>query len=414
VPYKHARTQCVVRLVALRGLSPATLVQCQALRAEAGRVWTDLLRLHTQARAHGQWLSAGELELATKGGQYTLHSQSVQALCQKFAANVATATELRRQEWAKTGHLQTAYPHHPKGYQTVVWKDQALQVLPNGRLRLPTGGQHPPLLLPLPEEYHQANLRRAELTWRADHYELCLTLDTGASLPPPLPTGEIAGIDLGEVHVAAVTTTRRHALVLSGRQLRSCKQWRNKVHSALQERLSRCQPGSRRTKRLLKRKAQVSAKLYRQQRDILHQAARKVVDFCAQDGVTHIAVGDVRDIQTGVSLGKKTNQKISQWPHGQFARYLTEKAARLGITVEWIDEAYSTRTCCVSGHVHPSSPRGRRFRCSGCGARVHRDVNGANNICSKAVHGAYAKVQADTVKYLRPIGVAPLTRATSS
>jgi hypothetical protein len=35
MPYKQASTQCVVRLVALRGLSPATLVQCQALRAEA-------------------------------------------------------------------------------------------------------------------------------------------------------------------------------------------------------------------------------------------------------------------------------------------------------------------------------------------------------------------------------------------
>jgi putative transposase len=125
-------------------------------------------------------------------------------------------------------------------------------------------------------------------------------------------------------------------------------------------------------------------------------------------------VGDVRDIQTGVSLGKRTNQKISQWPHGQFTRYLSEKAARLGIVVEWIDEAYSTKTCSVSGHVQPSSPRGRRFRCSGCGARVHRDVNGSANICSKAVYGVYSKVQADTVKYLRPIRVAPWTRATSS
>ena len=158
----------------------------------------------------------------------------------------------------------------------------------------------------------------------------------------------------------------------------------------------------------------MSAKLYRQQRDLLHQAARKVADFCAQEGVRRIAVEDVRDIQTGVSLGKVTNQKVSQWPHGQFTKYLTEKAARLGITVEWIDEAYSTRTCRVSGHIHSSSPRGRRLRCLGCGARVHRDVNGANNICSKAAYGVYSQVQADTIKALRPIGVAPLTRATSS
>jgi putative transposase len=352
-------------------------------------------------------LSAGDLEQATKGAQYALHSQSVQALCQKFAANVTTATDLRRQEREETGYTQTQYPHHGKPYQTVVWKDQALTLLPSGHIRLPSGGQLPPLLLPLPKEYHSANLRRAELTWRADHYELSLTIDTEEVLPPAREEGAVAGVDLGEIHIAAVTTTRRHALVVSGRMLRSCKQGRNKRHAALQERLSRCQPGSRRTKRLLTRKAQISAKLYRQQREILHQAARKVVDFCAAEGVSRIAVGDVRDIQTGVSLGTKSNQKMSQWPHGQFARYLKEKAARLGIVVEWIDEAYSTRTCSQSGHVQSSSPRGRRFRCAGCGARVHRDVNGANNICSKAAMGGDGQVQADIVKYLRPIGVAP-------
>ena len=186
----------------------------------------------------------------------------------------------------------------------------------------------------LPAEYHAATRRRVELTWRAEHDELCLTLETGETLPSPLPAGEVAGVDLGEVHVAAVTTTKRHALVVTGRQLRACKQWRNPVHSVPQERLSRCQPGSRRAQRLLKRNAQVSARAYRQQRDLLHQAACKVVDFCAQEGVSRIAVGDVRDIQTGVSLGKQTNQKISQWPHGQVARYLSEKAARLGISVD--------------------------------------------------------------------------------
>ncbi len=276
MPYKQTKTRCAVRLISLRSLSAAQLSQSQALRQEAGRLWTDLLTLHAQARAQGQWLSAGELEQATKGGQYALHSQSVQALCQKFSANVETATDLRRQELAATGRIQTDYPRHPKVYQTVIWKDQALTILPSGYLRLPTGGQRPPLLLSLPAEYQGANLRRVEVTWRADHYELCLTLDTGETLPPSLPIGAVAGVDLGEVHVAAVTTTRRHALVVSGRRLRACKQWRNKVHSVLQEKLSRCQPGSRRAQRLLKRKAQMSARVYRQQRDLLHQAARKV------------------------------------------------------------------------------------------------------------------------------------------
>ena len=68
--------------------------------------------------------------------------------------------------------------------------------------------------------------------------------------------------------------------------------------------------------------------------DLLHQAARKVVTFCASKGVSRLAVGEVRDSQTGVSLGKVSNQKISQWPHGQFTGYLSEKAARLGISVD--------------------------------------------------------------------------------
>jgi hypothetical protein len=59
------------------------------------------------------------------------------------------------------------------------------------------------LYLPPPVEYHMASVRRVELTWRVDHYEMCLTLDTGAALPPVGESGAVAGVDLGEVHIAA-------------------------------------------------------------------------------------------------------------------------------------------------------------------------------------------------------------------
>ena len=257
-------------------------------------------------------------------------------------ANVATATELRRQEYADTGRIETEYPHHAKSYQTVIWKDQGVVWDRPGHIGLKNGLGRPYLYLPVPAKYGGANVRKAELLWRADHYELALTFDTGQAATTE--TGEVAGIDLGEVHVAAITTSRRHALVLSGRLLRSFKQWRNKSHARISEKLDRCKKGSRRSKRLVEAKAKVSAKGYRQQRDFLHKAAKLTVDFCAAEGVRRIVVGDVRDIQTGVSLGKVSNQKISQWPHGQFSRYVTEKAARRGIAVDWIDEAYSTKT----------------------------------------------------------------------
>ena len=71
------------------------------MRAEAGRLWTDLVTVRTQRRTEGRSLDAGEREQATTGGQYPLQSQSVQALCQKFAANMETATNSAGRSWLK-------------------------------------------------------------------------------------------------------------------------------------------------------------------------------------------------------------------------------------------------------------------------------------------------------------------------
>lgn len=363
---------------------------------------------HRARREQGQWPSVRDLERLV-AGQFTLHSQTLQALAQKLAANLQTAQELRTQE-AAVGAISTKYPYKTPPFQTVVWKDQAIQAQ-DGTIRLSNGRSQPPLVLPLPEDFQQADLRKAELLWRADHYEVALTIDTHEPLPPPCAEGVTAGVDLGEVNVAAIVTEQGHGLVLSGRLLRSYKRLRNKRHAAYTARMDRCRKGSRRWKRLARRKAQASAKLYRQQRNVLHQASRKLVRFCQQHGVKHLAIGDVRDVQDGVDLGRQTNQKISQWPHGQLVAYVIDKAAQVSITVEQIPEDYSTRTCSVCGHVRPTAPRGRVYRCAhpGCGATLNRDGNGAANICSRAGHGVYAQVQVHSLTYLRPVvvGVVP-------
>ena len=393
--YRSSRTNCIVRIIPLRGLPAQQEALCLFLREEAGRCWTDMLNTHIESRG-GKWLSSVDLSKMFKS-QYALHSQSIQALAQKLEANVDTARELRESD------PDARYPYHPKKYQTVVWKQAAIHRQDDDKLSLSNGRKVPPLILPIRGEYLACDIRKAELTWRADHYELCLTIDTGIVNPPPKESGQVAGVDLGEVNIAAVVTEGGDALVVSGRALRSVKRLRNKRHAALDALISRCKPGSKRHRRLTKSKAKASAKMYRQQRDILHKASRQVVEFCQAHDVKEIAVGDVRDIQDGVNLSTNSNQKISQWPHGQFVKYLDYKSAEHGMKADYIPEDYSTRTCSCCKRVANRAPQGRVYVCPRCDAVIHRDANGASNICSRACYGSYGRVQAQTIMYLQPL-----------
>ncbi|NTU79794.1 MAG: transposase [Chloroflexales bacterium] len=404
-----------VQLVPLRRLAPVTALLCEALRREAGRCWSELVALHVASRG-GKWLTERELKALSKGGRFRLHSQSVQALAEKLIANVDTARTNRTQEQEAGAEPTTRFPYREKPYQTVTWKGQAVRV-EGERLVLPNGRTQADLVLPLPARFHGADIRQVELLWRADHYQMALTI----AEPPPKPdeqpapderaAGQVAGVDLGEVNLAAVCTQDGQALVVNGRLLRHLKQLRNKRHAAYAERQARCKKGSRRWKQLQRQKSRTSAKLYRQQRNILHQASRKVIDFAEAHSVNELAIGDVRDIADGVAKGRHANQKISQWPHGQFRRYLKEKGERRGMRSTLTGEAYSTRTCSCCGHCHPSAPRGRVFRCSGCGTTIHRDANGAANICSKQVYGRYAAVQVKHTMHRQAAAVRVPTRA---
>jgi len=392
--YRKKQTACVVRIIPLRGLSKAQVDLCIALSREAGRYWTDRLHAHIESRG-GKWLSSGDLEKLSKR-KYSLHSQAVQALAQKLDANIDTARQLRKTD------PEAKYPYKDKTYQTVIWKDQAIKVR-NDMILLPNGRNMPPLALPIAAEYQDCDIRKAELTWRSDHYELCLTIDTGEIIPDPISSSKAVGVDLGEINIEAAVSEDRDGILISGRYLRSINRLRNKRLAAYQSRIDRCKDGSKRQRKLLKNKRKASAKYGRQQRDILHKASRQMVDFCQEQGVSQIAVENVKDIQTGVDLGRKCNQKVSQWPHGQFVQYVGYKARQLGMSTSQIREDYSTKTCSECGQVMKNAPRGRTFCCPGCGARLSRDGNGGANICSRFLHGEYAIVQVNLLTYLRPL-----------
>lgn len=392
--YRKTTTNTAAHIVHLYDLNRSQERLCHNLRKEAGRLWTDMVKAHVASR-DGKWLSSRDLEIAFKNG-YALHSQSIQALAQKLAANVETALVLIKE------NPDARLPYREKAFQTVIWKRDGIR-LRDGVLILSNGRGREPLSISLPERYQNYHIQQVELTWDVNHYCLCLNTDTGLTDAPLTERRKTLGVDMGEIHIAAAVTDKGESLVISGRVLRSVKRLRNKRHSQIASKKARCTKGSRRWKRLQKAKNKASSKFNRQQRDILHKASRQLVSFAKEKCVARIALGDVKDCADGVSLGPQSNQKISQWSHGQFGAYVTYKARFVGIATDYTPEHYTSKTCPFCGFRKKQAPRGRNFVCSGCGSKCHRDVVGGANIASRSRYGELAKVQPLPPTYLRPL-----------
>jgi putative transposase len=114
-------------------------------RLKAARIWMYCVERNRLARSERTgWPSRDNLQRETKDGQFALHSQSVQMVCQQFLANVETIEQLR------PGNPRHHYPYHPKKYRTVLWPAQAVCRV-RKRLILPMGRGRKSLSFHLPD-----------------------------------------------------------------------------------------------------------------------------------------------------------------------------------------------------------------------------------------------------------------------
>ncbi len=359
-----------VRIYRLKGLDRGTLPRLRAAQQEAARVWMYCLERHRAARAeHTRWPSQVDLQRETRGGQYALHSQSIQLVCQQFLANVATIRQLRQ------SHPRHRYPYHPKRYRTVCWPAQAVS-REGQRLLLPMGRGRPSLSFHLPDL--PPEIGAVSLVWHGG-YELHIVVPAAPEAQAPLPpcSAVQAAVDLGEIHQAAVTTSTGLGLIVTGRGMRSLKRQHHKLLGLLARLQSRCQKGSKRWRRLQYTRAREAGKQERRVRDLRHKGTRQVVDFCRAAGVQTLYVGDPYGVRNE-NKGRHHNQRMSQWEYGKDKQYLHEKCERVGIACFSGSERGTSSHCPRCDWK--KKPTGRNWRCRRCGLVGHRDIVGSMNM----------------------------------
>lgn len=373
--------------------------EADALNRESGRIYTDVLVWHYRIyRRTGHWLSPGADErLNDFFGPSTLHAHSRDAAQQGFPKACKTARASRALG------LDVRYPYRRKFYRTTVWKASGIKQ-EGERLRLARARGLAPIYVALPPELAALPptvFVEMRLVYEPSsrHHQWHLVVDDGRAMPEPPGQATLAA-DLGEIHPAALANEQGAVVIFTARELRALNQYRNKKFASLQAAMARKQKGSRRWKRLARRKSVLRARNKRQRRDIEHKVTRAIATHAKAEGAKRVVVGDVRDIGKGKGLTTNAQQKVSGWSHGKQVDYLTYKLAEAGIALERQSEAYSSQTCpCCGTH---NKPKGRRYRCVYCGFVGHRDAVGATNQVSKAVHGSYGHVQPRTIMYRRP------------
>jgi putative transposase len=318
----------------------------------------------------GLWLGAKHLMRWLTSA--LLHAHSSDAVVQAFFAALASWRARRRVD------PDAQPPHRRARFYRVQWKPSAIR-LKDGVLHLANGKGHAPLTVPWAWDVPV----QVEMGWDGQQYELRATYVLDA--PRPLPDGETAGIDLGEIH-SAVAHDGTEALILNGRYLRSVRRYQNKVKGKLARLRDHKKRGSRRHRRMVRSLRRQLRRLEHQIRDIMHKQTTRLVSTLHERGVQTVAIGDIRDIRHRINYGHKANEKLHQMPSGLVRHLLTYKAQRRGMQVVLQNERYTSRTCpsCTRRH----KPRGRRFQCPWCGFLAHRDVVGAWNIRKEYLGGS--------------------------
>lgn len=180
------------------------------------------------------------------------------------------------------------------------------------------------------------------------------------------PGGGVIGVDLGlKVPAVAVTDTGKTKFCGNGRM----NKYQKRKHRAKRRELGKAKKPKAIKK--LKNKEQ------RWMRDQDHKISRQIVAFAAQQGVGTIHMEKLQNIRQTARTSRKNEKNLHTWSFYRLAHYIEYKAKMAGISVEYVDPAYTSQICPVCGAKNHA--KDRNYQC-GCGYSAHRDRVGALNI----------------------------------
>lgn len=209
--------------------------------------------------------------------------------------------------------------------------------------------------------------KEGELVCKKGKWYFNLVLD----LPDPiLEKGEChLGVDLGENNVFATSSN----MLFSGGRIRFERDQFLAKRRALQSN------GSQSAKQLLKK---ISGKESRRMKQTNHELSKRIVQEAIEQNAGTIVLEDLTNIRKRIKAGKRMRTRLHRWGFRQLQTFIEYKAEAKGLSVLYVNPAYSSQTCSVCGCL--GVRKRHLFKCS-CGSQQHADWNASRNLCRLAL-----------------------------
>ncbi len=191
-------------------------------------------------------------------------------------------------------------------------------------------------------------------------------------------------IDLGINNFATCYDSHANiAFIINGKIIKSMNQYYNKKKSILMSYI-----GDKGTSNRLK---QLDLKRYNKINDYMHNASRRIIDYCIGHDIGTIVVGYNKGWKQETNIGKTNNQKFVSIPHNKFIQQLQYKGEDVNIQVIVVEESYTSKIdhLALEPMQKQDNYMGKRthrglFK-SSTGKVVNADLNGAVGILRKVI-----------------------------
>lgn len=203
--------------------------------------------------------------------------------------------------------------------------------------------------------------------------------------PLSLDKSKHLSIDLGLNNFATCfNSVDGSSFIIDGKYIKSVNRRYNKERSRLQS-IKDLQKYKHHTRRMIN----LELNRYNKLNNFFNLSVKHITDFCKENNIGTLVIGDFSDIKREINLGKINNQNFVSIPYGKFKQKLSSKCEQLGIEYHLQDESYTSKCSFLDKEqvIKHTTYKGKRIKRglfkTSTNQLVNADVNGSANILYK-------------------------------